>query len=138
MAKVSITTRIPVSVDKLWKLIGEFNGLPGWHPGVEKSELEQEGKVRRLSLVGGGTIVERLERIDENAHIYRYSIVESPLPVVDYVAELHVRQNAEGGGCTVEWSSEFNPRGMTAKDATEVVQGIYQTGFENLKKLFSG
>jgi hypothetical protein len=117
-------------------LIGEFNGVPNWHPAVEKSELEEDGKVRRLTLVGGGSIVERLEQIDDNEHLYRFSILESPLPVADYVAEIRVHQNEEGTGSTIEWSSEFKPKDASVQQATEVIQGIYQTGLDNLKKLF--
>ncbi len=136
MTKVTMTTQLPVSADKLWELIGQFNGLPNWHPAIEKSELEEDGKVRRLTLVGGGSIVERLERVDDNEHLYRYSILESPLPVADYVAEIRVHQNEEGTGSTIEWSSEFKPKDVSVQKATEVIQGIYQTGFDNLKKLF--
>ena len=136
MTKVNMKTQVPVSADKLWELIGQFNGLPNWHPAIEKSELEEDGKVRRLTLVGGGSIVERLERVDDNEHLYRYSILESPLPVADYVAEIRVHQNEEGTGSTIEWSSEFKPKDVSVQKATEVIQGIYQTGFDNLKKLF--
>ncbi|MFQ5761036.1 MAG: SRPBCC family protein [Acidiferrobacterales bacterium] len=136
MTKVNMKTQVPVSADKLWELIGQFNGVPNWHPAVEKSELEEDGKVRRLTLVGGGSIVERLEQIDDNEHLYRYSILESPLPVADYVAEIRVHQNEDGTGSTIEWSSEFKPKDVSVQQATEVIQGIYQTGLDNLKKLF--
>ena len=138
MTKVSVTTRVAIAPEKVWDLIGQFNSLPDWHPGVEKSELEQGGTVRRLTLVGGGTIVERLERIDDNEQIYRYSILESPLPIMNYVAEVHVKPDEEGSGCTVEWSSEFDPKGAPAKDVMDLIQGFYQAGFDNLKKLFGG
>jgi hypothetical protein len=138
MTKVSMTTQVPVSVDKIWDLIGQFNALPDWHPAIEKSELEEGGQVRRLSLVGGGSIVERLEKIDDNEHAYRYSILESPLPITNYVAELRVRPAKEGEGSTIEWSSQFDPKGVPTADATEVIRGIYQAGFDNLKKLFGG
>jgi hypothetical protein len=138
MTKVNMKTQVSISVEKMWELIGGFNALPDWHPAVEKSELEEGGKVRRLSLVGGGSIVERLERVDDNEHVYRYSIVESPLPVADYVAEIHVHPDEQGKGCTVEWSSEFKPKDASVADATQVIQGIYQAGFDNLKKLFGG
>ena len=55
MTKISMTTDLDVSADEVWKLIGGFNALPDWHPEVEKSELEEEGQVRKLSLAGGGT-----------------------------------------------------------------------------------
>jgi hypothetical protein len=138
MTKVSVTTRVPIAPEKVWDIIGQFNSLPEWHPGFEKSELEEGGKVRRLTLVGGGTIVERLERIDDNEQIYRYSILESPLPFTNYVGEIHVKPDEDGSGCAVEWSSEFDPKDATAKDVTDLVQGFYQAGFDNLKKLFGG
>ena len=136
MTKLSLTTHIPISAEKLWDIIGHFNALPDWHPAVESSELEEGGKVRRLALAGGGTIVERLERIDDSERLYRYSIVESPWPVANYVAELHVRPDDDGTGCTAEWSSNFDPKGVSTNDATQFIQGIYQAGFDNLRKLF--
>lgn len=136
MTTVSMKTQLPVSADKLWQLIGQFNGVAEWHPAIEKSELEEDGKVRRLTLVGGGSIVERLERVDDNEHRYRYSILESPLPVADYVAEIRVHPDEQGVGSTIEWSSEFKPKDASVQQATDVIQGIYQTGFDNLRKLF--
>jgi ribosome-associated toxin RatA of RatAB toxin-antitoxin module len=62
MAKVSSTTELPVSAKTVWAVIGNFNALPDWHPAVEKSELKNKdgGTLRKLSLVGGGTIEEKL------------------------------------------------------------------------------
>ncbi len=68
----------------------------------------------------------------------RYSIVESPLPVGDYLATLRVRDRDDGASCTVEWSSEFEPVGAPEPDAVKVIEGIYQAGFENLKRIFGG
>ncbi len=135
MTKIFMTTDLDVSADEVWKLIGGFNALPDWHPAVEKSVLEEEGQIRRLSLAGGGTVVEKLERVDENERTYSYTITDSPLPVANYTATIKVI--GEGEGCKVEWSSEFEPVGGES-EATEVIQGIYQAGFDNLKKMFGG
>ena len=88
MSKVSMTTKVAVSAAQIWDLIGGFNALPDWHPAVEKSVLEEGGTVRRLSLAGGGEIVERLEQSDDDGRVYTYSILESPLPVAGYVATI--------------------------------------------------
>jgi hypothetical protein len=136
MANVSNTSHFNVPAEKIWELIGDFNALADWHPAVEKSELEEGGHVRRLSLVGGGTIVEKLERLDTDSFQYRYSIIDSPLPVADYVAELRVEKDEFGEGCKVHWSSEFNPSGASVADAEQVIKEIYDAGFDNLKKIF--
>ena len=117
-------------------MIGSFNGLPDWHPAVEKSETKSEGgmKIRTLHLAGGGEIVERLESADDKERTYSYSIMSSPLPVADYTATIKVRE--ADIGCTVEWSSEFTPSDAPESEAAAVVRGIYETGFENLKKMF--
>lgn len=137
MAKVNMTTDIDVAADELWNLIGGFNTLPDWHPAVESSELQEEGQIRKLSLSGGGTIIEKLEKVDPNERVYSYTIEDSPLPVSNYRAEIKVKDNGEGKS-SVEWSSEFSAEGAPESDAIEVIQGIYQAGFDNLKKMFGG
>ena len=136
MAKVDMKTNLNVTADEVWKLIGGFNTLPDWHPAIEKSELEEEGSMRRLSLAGGGTIMEKLEKLDDNERVYSYSIIDSPLPVSNYKATLRVKEDDEGK-TTVEWSSEFEAKGAAENEAMDVIAGIYQTGFDNLKKMFS-
>jgi hypothetical protein len=138
MAKVSMTTPIGVDAKSLWDFMGGFNALPNWHPAVEKSELEEEGQVRRLSLAGGGTIVERLLTVDDNERVYSYSIESSPLPVANYTATIRVRDEGDGDRSVVEWSSEFNPAGASEADAVKAIEGVYRAGLESLKKLYGG
>ena len=135
MAKVSLQSTFKVSPDQIWKLIGKFNALPDWHPAVQSSKLEDNGRLRRLNLMGGGEIVERLETIDEKDRLYRYSIVSSSLPVANYTATLRVCDDGKGNAL-VDWSSEFEPAGAPELDAMKAVQGIYQAGFDSLKKMF--
>ena len=92
--------------------------------------------MRRLSLVGGGTVVERLERIDEASRTYSYSIVDSPFPVANHSATIKV--TGEGDDCTVEWSSEFDPAGGAEGDAADLIRSGYQAGFDSLRKMFGG
>ncbi len=136
MPKVSMSQNLNVSADQLWQMIGRFNALPDWHPGVEKSELTKQGETRKLSLVGGGSIIEKLEHKDDHSRTYTYSIVDSPLPVKNYTATLKV--TGEGDNATVEWSSEFEAAGVAENDAMKTIEGVYQAGLDNLKKMFGG
>ncbi|MCG8356568.1 MAG: SRPBCC family protein [Kiloniellales bacterium] len=139
MAKVNVTQELPVPAQAVWQVIGGFNALPDWHPAVEKSETSKSAgeTTRTLTLAGGGgTIVERLEQTDEKERTYSYSILSGPVPVANYTATIRVREAASGLGCSVEWSSEFTPSGVPEGDATAAVRGIYEAGFENLRKMF--
>ena len=140
MTKVSMSANIGVSAKQVWDMIGGFNEISKWHPAIEKSEIEGEGSVtlRRLHLVGGGQIVERLEQSDDDENSYTYTILESPLPIADYTATISVKPNQSGSGCTVEWSGNFEAAGAPENDAVKVVEGIYQAGLDNLKKMFGG
>ena len=134
MTKVSMSTDLGVSADKVWTLIGGFNSLPDWDPDVEKSVLENGGRVRRLSIKGGGTILERLESIDDEARACTYTILDGPLPVRNYRATLKVI--GKGKACKVEWSSEFDPVGNEA-DASAVIRGVYEAGLSSLRRIFA-
>lgn len=138
MAKVSMTTQVPVPVAEVWRLIGGFNALPEWHPAVQKSELQEGGRIRRMELAGGASIVERLQSFNEHEHEYSYSIEHGPLPVANYKATIRVRQEPGKAGSVVEWSSEFAPAGAGESDAVAAIQGIYQAGFDNLRKMLGG
>ena len=136
MTAVKVSQELPVPAQAVWSVIGGFNGLPDWHPAVEKSETKTEegARIRTLSLAGGGQIVERLESSDENERTYTYSILSGPLPVADYTATIKVRD--AGIGCSIEWSSEFTPSGAPEGEAVAAIRGVYEAGFENLKKMF--
>lgn len=137
MAKVKMSTPLPVSADQVWKLIGGFHALPDWHPAVQKSELADGGRVRRLQLLGGASLVERMESFDDNDHVYTYTIEKGALPVANYKSTVRVRNEEGKEGCVVEWSGDFVPAGVPENDAVATMQGIYQAGLDNLRKLFN-
>lgn len=115
----------------VWALIGGFQNLADWHPAVQSVVREDiNGREhRRIFLEGGGEILEKLH--DHETGSYSYSIVESPLPVENYLSNL---SSAEVEGQTViTWSSRFV---ATADHAEEVIAGIYDAGFEFLQRRF--
>ena len=60
-----------------------------------------------------------------------------PLPVANYTAEITVRDDGKGGS-EVEWSSDFEAQGVGDQDAVQAIQGVYQAGLDNLRKMFGG
>ena len=139
MAKVSMSTQLPVAARTVWDSIGGFNSLARWHPAVARSDEAKKGgaTIRTLTLHGGGKIVEQLDSKDEKSRTYSYSILEGPLPVAKYHATLKVSEKS-GAGCTVEWSSEFDAAGASSSEAEKVIRGVYEAGFNNLRKMFGG
>ncbi len=140
MGNVDMSTRLPVAADLVWQTIGGFSAMAKLNPAIESSEETSEdgATIRTLTLAGGGgTVVEKLETLNDKERSCTYSIVSSPLPPSKYQATLKVR--AEGPmSCTVEWSSRFDAEGGAENDAAAAVRQIYEAGFENLKRMFGG
>jgi len=138
MVKVHEKQTLRGSVDEVWSAIGGFNDLPGWHPAVASSTLEEGGRVRRLRLADGASMVERLHSFSERERSYAYSIEHGPLPVTRYRSLLHVCEPAGGSGCRVEWSGEFAADGVPDAEAIRVITGIYRAGLDRLGERFGG
>jgi Polyketide cyclase / dehydrase and lipid transport len=146
MARAYASSVINAPVEQVWARIRDFNALPKWHPGVAKSEIEggkpadQVGCVRNFAMKNGGVIRERLLEMSDLGHHYSYSILESPLPLTNYRATLRLRRISDGDRTFAEWSATFDPDPSEKQAETEqfVSNGVFQGGFDALKKHFGG
>src|SRR4051812_40997393 len=100
---------VPGSVEEVWTLVRDFNGMPDWHPGIEKSSLDsggsgtEVGAVRRLTLGGGGVVVERLLTLDDLSYTFTYQILESPFAVRRYISTCRMAPVTDSGHTFIEW-----------------------------------
>src|SRR5262245_32592373 len=117
MAQASASIDVAASTDRVWQLIGGFDSLPDWLPFAPKSETTEGGRVRHVATPNGETIVERLEKFDNAARSYSYSIVQAPFPITDYLSTISVRQKAGKNGCLVDWSGIFVANGVSDSEA---------------------
>lgn len=132
---VSKTLELPVSADAVWEVVGDFNGLGRWNPGVVRSDLSNEGKRRTLTLGAGGSVVEDLIDYDWKGRRYSYSIVESAVPADRHKATLAVIERGPSM-CTVQWSCEFHPKGADLATVTAIFNGIFDRGLTQLAQMF--
>ncbi len=138
MAKVDMSATINASVEEVWEVLRDFNGLPRFMGAITRSTMEGKGigAVRTLTLQGGGPpIKEKLESLDDGAKTLTYSIVAAPLPVRDYLSRMELNEAAPGK-CRLSWSSTFAPSGASEAEALKAIEEIYSMGFIGLKRLF--
>ena len=138
--KVTESITVAASPAKIWAVLGDFSGLPGWHPAVATTDIvdgsdNKVGAVRSIATKDGARIIEKLLAYDAARHTMTYRITESPLPVTHYVSTLSVVPS--GAGTLVTWKSTFK-RDRNAKDvddakAKAIVAGIYKAGFDGLR-----
>lgn len=132
MAQASASIDVAASADEVWQLIGGFDALPDWLPYIPSSRTSEGGRVRHLANPNGEAIVERLEKFDNAARSYSYSIVQAPFPITNYLATISVDQKAEEHGCRVRWSGTFTPRGVSESEASNLFHGIFADGLKAL------
>jgi hypothetical protein len=132
MPTTKVSVEISVSPRELWQLIGGFGSLPDWVPGISQSELTDGGRVRHLRDPQGNTFVEKLEHYDSADHSYSYSIVKSPVPVSDYLSTLQVTPIEGGKRSRVEWSSAYEPVGITEQKAANIFHDLYSSNLNAL------
>lgn len=135
---------VPADPDDVWRLVRDFDGLPGWHPAISASELStgtaaEVGAVRELTLADGGVVVERLVTLDDAARSCTYEILQSPFAVRRYVATIRVTPVTESGQTFVEWWSEYDAdSGAEAELSALFANGVYAAGLSALRTRFGG
>ena len=144
MASVTISSVIDAPVEKVWARIRDFNGLPGWHPRMIESHIEDDldatkiGCVRNFKVVSGATIRERLLDFSDENFLVSYSIIETPQPISNHKATLQLRRITDGDRTYAEWTAAFDtPADPTDAVAKGMGENVFQGGFNALKSHFS-
>jgi carbon monoxide dehydrogenase subunit G len=136
MAEAKGKIKLNAAPKDVWALIGDFNALPKWHPGIAGSVIEKKdgNTYRHLTLGDGAKLTEILEGHDDKEMKYSYAITVSPLPVDDYHSKLKVE--ADGSGSKVKWKGRFKAKGAGEDDVVKLISGVYEAGLAALKAKF--
>ena len=147
---VTETIEINAPVATVWAAVKDYDGLTNWHPGFAKDEIVKgsnntPGAVRALTIKDGPTFTEELLAFSEKDHSYLYRIIESPLPLQDYVSTVSVKKGMDGT-TVVTWVGNFMrknpadnpPEAESDAGAVNLIKGVYQSGLANLKKQLEG
>ena len=145
MARVYVSSVIGAPASRVWERVRDFNGLSKWHPLIRDSRIEDAlppdkvGCIRNFHLQNGDQIREQLLGLSDYDMFCTYSILESPMPLTEYLATLRLTPVTEGDRTFVEWSAEFS---CAPDDEDGLVEGIgtdvFQAGFDALKRHFGG
>lgn len=136
MLCVSETIDLNAPAAAVWQTVGDFGAAARYLDAVERCDLKdsRHGTERVLHLKDGGTVRERLVLASDDDQALRYTIVESPLPVNDYVSTVRV-DALDDEHCRVTWASTFDARDASDDDAQAAIVDIYRMGLDGLKKL---
>lgn len=147
-ASLAVGKKIEVNVDPakmdaeraaLWARFGGWCAIKDWHPAIEACEESKEGdaEYRTLTLKDGGKIKEKLT--DRQSYLYKYEIVESPLPVKNYEAQFALTPDDDDEDeINFAWSAVFDAEGKPDKEAVETISGIFKAGLDSIQSATGG
>ena len=145
MARVYVSSVIAAPAAKVWARLRDFNGLPNWHPRIAESRMEMGepadmvGCIRAFSLRCGDRLREQLLGLSDYDMFCTYSILDSPMPLTNYVATLRLTPITDQERTFIEWSADFDcaPE-REAELVANIGTNVFQGGFDALKRAFGG
>jgi uncharacterized protein YndB with AHSA1/START domain len=141
MPKVFTSTVINAPIERVWRCVSDFNGLPAWMPGMKDSVIEPGkgekdiGAVRSLSMAGTkDKLRERLEALSPDEFLIAYSVLEGPLPVKNVRTSMRLRPITDSYGTFAEWTSEFGTEKGKEVEGVQFMGRVFNAGFRALKR----
>lgn len=140
MVKVAKSTIVEAPIDRVWELIRDFNGHDRWHPAVADSQIERGqsadrvGCVRRFHLQDGSELREQLLTLSDIDFAFSYCLLDTPVPLFNYVAHVRLFPVTDGDQTFWQWESRFDtPAGRECELHDMVAEQIYQAGFDAIR-----
>lgn len=142
MPRVVRSTIINAPVDALWAVLRDFNGHDQYHPIVAASAIERGhpsdriGCVRRFTLQDGSELREQLLSLSDLEMTCSYCLLDTPIPLFNYVAHMRLLPVTDGNRSFWHWESRFTtPPGREAELAETVGNDVYSAGMEAVRHL---
>jgi hypothetical protein len=141
MPRIVKSTVVDAPVDRVWSVLRDFNGHDRWHPAVATSAIERGapsdkvGCVRRFRLKDGAELREQLLTLSDLEQTFSYCLLDTPVPLFNYVAHVRLMPVTDGDRTFWSWESRFTTRAGEEAAMTEMVgEQIYQAGFDAIRR----
>lgn len=140
MVNVIRSTVLDHPIDRVWGELRDFNGHDRWHPAIAESQIERGrdadivGCVRKFKLRDGSELREQLLTLSDMETTYSYCLLDTPIPLFNYVAHVRLFPVTDGDRTFWEWESKFDtPEGRQDELSELVGSEIYAAGFDAIR-----
>ena len=134
MTQASCKTTINSSADVIWQVISDFGAAGQYLSGVVTCTIDGAGvsALRTLTSADGSMVVERLEALDGDARQLSYALLTNT-PFSNCLTTMAVRYLGPGLA-ELEWSATFEPDGIPASEAEQILEGAMSANCLALKQ----
>jgi hypothetical protein len=140
MVRVVRSTVIDAPVEAVWEVLRDFNGHDRWHPIVAESHVERGwtsdrvGCVRNFRLQDGANLRELLLTLSDADMAFSYCLLDTPVPLLNYVAHVRLAPVTDGDRTFWHWESRFDPPPRREDELRQMVaENVYQSGFDAIR-----
>jgi hypothetical protein len=140
MPRIVRSTIIDAPTDRVWEVLRDFNGFDRWLPAIATSAIERGqssdriGCVRRVNLADGSELREQLLALSDLEHSFSYCLLDTPIPLFNYVAHVRLLPVTDGDRTFWHWECRFTARIGEEEALTKMVaEDIFHAGFEGVR-----
>ena len=124
---------IDAEIHRVWGAVRAFDGVAAWNPGVTQADLETgsptaTGTIRNLQIPDETVYRETLLAHSDAEWFYTYDIIESPLPVTDYVSTHRFIPITHSRQTLGIWESRFTCAAGDAAEMDHIVGDVIYVG----------
>jgi uncharacterized protein YndB with AHSA1/START domain len=136
-SSVNVVKKVNAPAEAVWKTISAIGGVDKWLSLIKTCSVEGTGAgaKRVCTTADGATLDERIEAIDQENRIFRYSIPEPPMPIKNLLGTMQVLAIDSGKESQVDWSATFEVEEAHEAEMIAMLEGIYSEGITGLGKL---
>jgi uncharacterized protein YndB with AHSA1/START domain len=143
-AKVFTSSVIGGPVEEVWATIRDFAGMGGWHDDITKMHMidgERSDKVSgvRDFLFGDGALWEQLTYLSDSDYAFRYRILKSPMPWLNYHAGPRLYPITDTNRTFAVWTADWV---ASPQDDLELIpnvhENVFQKAFDTVDRRFFG
>lgn len=130
---IDVQQTVDCYIDDAWRLIGPFENMHDWFPGIAKFEYEGSGvgAVRHLTMPGGAVFSDKLIR--EGKYQYSYAIVGGEVPFENYLATVSVIDDQDSTQLTYHVNIDVSEEHRQA--SVDLLTNMYKNAFKNSKEI---
>ena len=143
-AKVFTSSVIGGPVNEVWARIRDFAGMGGWHDDITRMHMADGVRADKVSgvrdfLFGNDALSEQLTYLSDTEHAFRYRILESPMPWLNYHAGPRLYPISDTDRTFAVWTADWT---ASPQDDLQLIpdvhENVFQKAFDTVDERFFG
>lgn len=143
-AKVFCSSVLDAGPEAVWREMRDFAGMDGWHPDITDMTMLEGVPSSKISgvrdfLFGEGRLWEQLTLLDDEKREFRYRILKSEMPWMNYHAGARLYPVTDRDATFAVWTADWVASPNDDVDLIPTVHNnVFQKAFDTLNEKLQG